>query len=115
MLAYAFVIRYYVRVGSGNCETNGGAAVSLSPLSGSAGGEGAPCGDRGASEADGLPRFRRLSAYREADALCAVDDDSSRDDGGISQEEILDQIVAATLAQDDPLDDELADGDYWDP
>ncbi len=37
------------------------------------------------------------------------------DAGDASQEAILDLIVAATLAQDDPLDDELADADYWDP
>ena len=50
-----------------------------------------------------------LSASREADVPNFIND------GDIRQEEILDLIVAATLAQDDSLDDEWADGDYWDP
>ncbi len=82
--------------------------MSLIPGSGSAGGESASRGERGTPDVDGHARLRNLSASREADAPRFIND------GGIRQEEILDLIVAATLAQDDPLDDEQADGDYWD-
>jgi hypothetical protein len=84
--------------------------VPLSPVSGSAGNESAsPRGERDAPDVGGHARLRNLSAYTEAGTPRSVGD------GGNGQEELLDLIVAATLAQDDPLDDEPADADYWDP
>jgi hypothetical protein len=83
--------------------------VSLSPLSGSAENESAPRSVRDTPDIDGLARLRNLDAYTKAGTPRSIGD------GDNGQEEILDLIVAATLAQDDPLDDEPADADYWDP
>ena len=83
--------------------------MSLGPVSGPAGGEGTPRGVSGADDVHTRTHLQNLSAYREADAPRAGDT------GGMSQEEILDLIVAATIGREEPLDDELADGDYWDP
>ena len=74
--------------------------MPLEPVSGSAGDEGTPRDVRGGDDVHERARLRSLGAYSESDALRTVDA------GDASQEAILDLIVAATLAQDDPLDDE---------
>jgi Domain of unknown function (DUF222) len=83
--------------------------MPLEPASGSAGDERTPRDARGRDDVHECARLSSLGAYTESDALRTVDP------GDVGQEAILDLIVAATLARDDPLDDELADADYWDP
>jgi hypothetical protein len=83
--------------------------MPLEPVSGSAGGEDTPRDVHGGDDVHERARLRSLGAYSESDALRTVDA------GDASQEAILDLIVAATLAQDDPLDDEPADADLRDP
>lgn len=84
--------------------------MPLEPVSsGSGGDEGTPPDVRGEDGVHERAPLRSLGAYSESDSLRTVDA------GDASQEAILDLIVAATLAQDDPLDDEPADADYRDP
>ena len=84
--------------------------MPLEPVSsGSAGDEGTSPDVRGGDDVHERARLWSLGAYSESDSLRTVDA------GDASQEAILDLIVAATLAQDDPLDDEPADADCRDP